>query len=92
MLIEKDPHTLEIQGSYGKREVEKPTDVVVIGAFPDLTTEAIEYKMFEELTNDYRESYKSRHTFETAFITKTFKVKQYSAVIVFFVTSSSPCP
>ena len=74
MLIEKDPHSSEIKGTYSKRDVEKPTEILVIGAFPELSKNSIEFQLFEELTNEFRETYRCRHTFDSEFVYKTFKV------------------
>lgn len=83
MLIEKDPHTFEITTSAHKKEVEKPSTVGVVGLFPGLDKDSVEYQIFEELTNEFRSGYPASHSFDTNFASKYFKVSTPSVVVVY---------
>lgn len=83
MLTEKDPHTVEITSSSQKKEAEKPATVKVIGLFPGLNRDSIEYQIFEELTNDFRNSYPCSHSFDASFASKYFKVSSPTIVVAY---------
>ena len=47
---------------------------MIIALLPGLSEESDVYKLYEELTNDYRESYDCQHVFDKAWISKQYKV------------------
>ena len=62
--------------------MEKPTEILVVGVFPGLTKDAIEYQIFEELTNEFRASYSCRHSFDTTLANKLYKVEIITALFI----------
>jgi len=83
MKVEKNPHTIEITTSSQKKEAEKPATVKVIGLFPGSNKDAIEYQIFEELTNEFRSSYSCSHSFDASFASKLFKVSSPTLVVAY---------
>lgn len=59
----------------------------IVGLFPALSTESIEYTLYEEITNEFRESYTCKHSFDAAKIAKHFKVSLFNLIyyIIIFV-------
>ena len=55
-------------------QIEKPDTVRVVGLFPGLNKDSVEFQLFEELTNDFRSSYPSSHSFDATTASKVFKV------------------
>lgn len=83
MITERDPHTVEITTSAERKETEKPSTVKIIGIFPGLSKDSVEYQLFEELTNDFRSAYDCSHSFDANFASKSFKVIRTSSLSFF---------
>jgi len=81
MLTEKTAHSIHYSTKYELTRLEKPETVVVIALLPGLTVESDTYKLYEELTNDYRESYECYHVTDKAWINKQYKVSVPTLVV-----------
>ena len=77
----KNPHTNIVDSKLKLPSVENNEAPIVVALLPGLNEESAEYQVFEELCNDYRDSYDCHHIFNEDIINRIVKVSKPAIIV-----------